>query len=236
VVRACIALALIAACGKTEAPAPEPAPVKAAPAPLFAVASVRDRWERPIDPAKVPRSPKKALAYHEQQCRDHEHLSCIEVARIASEGIVIPRDVTRAKGFLRIACDGGSTYACYQMATFEPEPASQLEIEYVLGRYHMFCQDYRSHEACTLLGEIYRLGELVRPDLRRAANLFVKACAGHDAVGCNNLGAMRALGEGGPHDESAAKLLFTKACSRGSREGCINAGIDPAHPPAPIEE
>jgi len=229
---------LAIACGKTEAPPPAPPPVatKPAPAPLFAAASVADRWEQPVDPAKVPRDPKKALAYHEQECRYHAYSSCIEVARYASEGIVQPRDPTKAKGFLRIACTSGSVNACYRMATFTPEPPSQTEIDYVLGRYHVICQDHRSPSTCTLLGEIYRIGELVRPDLRRAAAWFEKACEEGDAVGCNNLGAMRALGEGGQHDEREAKVLFTKACSRGSREGCLNAGIDPAHPPPPIEE
>lgn len=189
-----------------------------------------------MDLTKVPRAPRKALAYHEKMCLDRDHRSCIEVARIVNEGTVVPRDVTKAKGYLRIACDSGSVDGCYRMATFEPEPASQVEIDYVLGRYHLICQDYRSYESCTLLGDIYRLGRLVRPDLRRAASWYARACGENEAVACNNLGAMRALGEGGLHDENEARVLYTKACSRGSREGCINAGIDPAHPPAPIEE
>lgn len=230
-----LAVLLACACGKTEAPPQPQPPVVAKAAPVFAVAPIEDRYQAPIDPKKVPRDLLKALAYHEQQCRDQELSSCLEIARMANEGIGSPRDVTKAKGFLRLACDGGSRRACHQMLTFEPEPATQLEIDHVIGHHQLECMESQRRDECAILGDIYRLGEFVRPDLRRAAILYARACDADDPVGCNNLGAMRALGEGSHHDEAEAKVLFTKACSYGSREGCLNAGIDPAHPPKPIE-
>lgn len=84
------------------------------------------------------------------------------------------------------------------------------------------------------LGDVYRKGEWLPADAKRAIELYDRACTANHATACNNLGAMYALGHGVTVDPVKAASLYAKACSIGSREGCINAGIDPATAPVQI--
>lgn len=77
-----------------------------------------------------------------------------------------------------------------------------------------------NYAACALLGYKYSLGEGVAQDLKKAGELFTKACDGGDAAGCSNLGASYANGKGVRQDYGKALEFFGKACDLKEQSGC----------------
>jgi TPR repeat protein len=183
----------------------------------------------------VARDPALAIALHGKSCELGEMKACAELGAFYDEGTAVPRDPERAKAYSRRACDGGNGRGCNNLVFLHPGTASKQDLAYVLGRYQAICDTGGDPEACATLGDIYRIGEYLPVDARRAAALYGKACDAGHPMGCNNLGALRAMGVGGPKDAAQAAELYARACSLGSREGCLNAGIDPATAPIQIK-
>lgn len=176
----------------------------------------------------VQRDVKLAIGLHDKSCSLGEMRACADLGVYYDDGDGVPKDPARAKSYFKQACDGGNGRGCNNLLFLHPDAATKPDIDYVLGRYRAICDGGGDAEACMTLGDIYRIGQYLPADVKRAVELYAKACAADHAMACNNLGAMRALGEGGPKDDAQAVQLYTKACHLGSREGCINAGIDPS--------
>ena len=80
-------------------------------------------------------------------------------------------------------------------------------------------------EACKDLGIMYRYGQGMQEDDKKAEGLFTKACDAGNALGCTNLGALYANGgKGVDQDVTRAAKLYTKACNAGEAMGCSNLG------------
>jgi TPR repeat protein len=183
----------------------------------------------------VPRDRKRGITLQQKGCDLGEMRACAELGVFYDDGEVIPREPDRARQYFKQACDGGNGRGCNNLLFLHPGTASKQDIEYVLGRQRAICDAGGDPEACATLGDIYRVGEYVPADPKRACDLYSKACSAGHPMGCNNLGAMRAMGQGGPLDPVQAKQLYARACSLGSREGCLNAGIDPDTAPIQIK-
>jgi TPR repeat protein len=77
--------------------------------------------------------------------------------------------------------------------------------------------------ACSNLGAVYYLGELVAQDAGRAAALYQRACEG--GKGCVNLGFFYERGLGVDQDFARAAALYRGACAGGDLAGCKNLGV-----------
>lgn len=81
-------------------------------------------------------------------------------------------------------------------------------------------------KACNIVGELYRKGEGVAPDLAKAANFHQKACDKDLIVSCAIEAQLRYQGtEGVPVDKARARVAFEKSCSPEFLDSCVNAGV-----------
>lgn len=69
------------------------------------------------------------------------------------------------------------------------------------------------------------IGESVKQDKLKAAELFKKSCDGGEAEGCHSLGLVYSKGEGIKQDKLKAAELFKKACDGENPGGCFNLGV-----------
>ncbi|MFC2344547.1 tetratricopeptide repeat protein [Campylobacter sp.] len=72
-----------------------------------------------------------------------------------------------------------------------------------------------TQKSCYNLGILYSNGQGVKQDIKKAVELFSKACEAGDIKGCYNLGFSYASGQGVNKDKQAAKKYFGKACDMG---------------------
>ncbi len=69
-----------------------------------------------------------------------------------------------------------------------------------------------------------RFGTGAAQDYRRASEMFEKACALADALGCNNLAFAYETGNGVPQDRLRALEFWEKGCDLGHASGCAALG------------
>jgi TPR repeat protein len=92
-----------------------------------------------------------------------------------------------------------------------------------LARYELGCKR-DVLRACSKLG--FRLVETSRDPapVKRAIELFTRACDGGDPLGCANLASFTWDGEGVPRDPKKAAVYAEKACRGGDAFGCGTLG------------
>jgi TPR repeat protein len=79
--------------------------------------------------------------------------------------------------------------------------------------------------SCTLAGALYEKGRGVTADLRRAAELYGRACQKRDVEGCTGLGYVLSKGgDGVPADGRKAERLLDEACRAGNGRACSGLG------------
>lgn len=72
------------------------------------------------------------------------------------------------------------------------------------------------------LGVMYRDGQGVKVDYKKAAQYFKMACDLNYGGACSNLGYLYGKGQGVRYDLNAAKNHYGKACDLGNQIGCDN--------------
>ncbi|MFP4600705.1 MAG: SEL1-like repeat protein [Persicimonas sp.] len=109
---------------------------------------------------------------------------------------------------------------CY-MEGMKREAANRPQ--HALRHFQQACED-GVMSACYDLGVLYEQGEVVDRDLKRAFELYEKACMAEepDEVACNNLAVMYQQGEAVEQDTERAAELYRRACEQGSMLGCRN--------------
>ena len=76
-------------------------------------------------------------------------------------------------------------------------------------------------ESCVRLGKMYNLGEGVRQDYHKAAELLKKACDMNLSDGCFFLGYLYYEGKGVRKNLYTAKQYYGKSCDLGNQMGCF---------------
>jgi hypothetical protein len=66
----------------------------------------------------------------------------------------------------------------------------------------------------------YASGKGEPKDVKRAVEVYQKACDGGETFGCANLGWMYDYGKGVSKDKKRAVALYQKACEGGDQWGC----------------
>jgi len=83
-------------------------------------------------------------------------------------------------------------------------------------------QARRCGSAASNLGNVYRLGEGVKADVKLALDKFKKSCDLDAARGCTELAIIYHEGKAAPKDEAKAISLLEKACKLKSDAACKN--------------
>jgi hypothetical protein len=144
-------------------------------------------------------------------------LGCSQLAQwyIAGKGIARP-DPAKGLQALDRSCRAGDPFNCFQLAEHQrkgtagakdPKKAEQL--------HRRMCEQKRSNQACTALGQMYRKGEGVAKSPAMAQRYLVRACPLEGSWGgaaCVELGSMYQTGDGVASDELQAMKLYQRSC------------------------
>lgn len=89
------------------------------------------------------------------------------------------------------------------------------------------CPEARFADGCAALGDGYATGRVGETRLDVASRLYVAACGGGSAYGCNAAGWASLLGRGGAQDLPAAASFFERACRTGDEHpyACDSRGF-----------
>jgi TPR repeat protein len=89
------------------------------------------------------------------------------------------------------------------------------------------CSEARFADGCATLGDGYASGRIGEQKLDVAFELYVAACGGGSAYGCNAAGWASLHGRGGPQDLPAAARFFERACTTGDEHpfACDSRGF-----------
>jgi len=89
------------------------------------------------------------------------------------------------------------------------------------------CGEARFADGCAALGDSYVSGRAGERNVDVAFRLYVAACGGGSAYGCNAAGWARLHGRGTPQDLPAAAGFFERACSTGDEHpfACDSRGF-----------
>nr|WP_315083132.1 tetratricopeptide repeat protein [uncultured Campylobacter sp.] len=83
-------------------------------------------------------------------------------------------------------------------------------------------QDEYSLEACLNLGLMYQDGFGVKPNYKKAFELYSIACDGGLTGACSNIGFMYEKGQGVQRDIVKGAAYYRRACDKGDVGGCRN--------------
>ena len=122
------------------------------------------------------------------------------------------------------ACDAGDPRYCNNLGVAWSEGkdgASQVDHAKAKTFYEKACT-MNHGRGCFNLGNVYRIGEGVKPDNALAAVHFRKSCDLDEAKGCTELAILHYEGTGVARDVARTMDLLEKACRLGSAVACRN--------------
>ncbi|GAA9170833.1 hypothetical protein HpHA188_05640 [Helicobacter pylori] len=98
--------------------------------------------------------------------------------------------------------------------SYEKQDFSQAK-----GYFEKAC-DLNIGDGCNGLGMLYKNGQGVEKNSKKAAYLYSRACELKDGWGCSFLGVLYYNGDGVKQDSKKAAALFEKACKLGYKKAC----------------
>lgn len=121
-------------------------------------------------------------------------------------------------------CNEGNTISCYNMGLMYDygDGTTEENDEKALGFYIKAC-DKNFYESCSKAAFLYEEGKGIKQDMKKAFNLYSKACGGEDAFACHNIAVYYSKND----NEALRKLsinFYDKACDAGYAESCIFLG------------
>ena len=135
------------------------------------------------------------------------------------------KNVPRAVGLYRLACDAGDGAGCMHLGRMYDSPHAGVSMDRGKAR-QLFAQACEAGDAaaCTYSGLAITKGEGATADPARGALLFAKACDGGDMRGCGMLGNAYSNGAGAPQNDQRAAALLRQACDGGQLTFCGGLG------------
>ena len=164
----------------------------------------------------------KALALYSNACDARIAEGCAKAATMLVMGVGVTADVQRGFPLLVKACELDDSPSCNNVgAAWSEGNNGATRVDHAQARtyYEKACK-LDNGLGCFNLGNVYRLGEGLPVDLKRAFEYFKRACDLAEAKGCTELAII--YYEGTPQDLAMAKQLFDKACRLGSQPACKN--------------
>lgn len=144
------------------------------------------------------------------------------VATVCPIAATLSPDPNKRRALVKQGCDhkDGASCAALGRIMIESGGSGVTDGRSLLERSCADTQDPRSAGmACSELGHTYELGEGVAVDIKKAVDLYKKACDLNPWT-CSMLGDAYLRGSGVEKSKPKAKELYSKACSAGSDDGC----------------
>ena len=114
------------------------------------------------------------------------------------------QDYSCAHALLQKACDLGHGLGCANLAHLETNSDKALSLN------RLACDSMQP--SCVRLAQMYRLGEGVEKDPKKALNILVEGCKKGDAMSCEQSGIYYSEGLGAEANHSKAHAIFQNAC------------------------
>jgi hypothetical protein len=176
-----------------------------------------------------------SLALLERACSARGALACARAGEVLEAGKIVPRDAARAARLFVRACREGDATSCVRSAALlgkgdgiERDDARANEL---LERACNVGDGYR--KSCFDLARRVASGQGGLPDLRRAADLYLRGCAPAESNeeteegnhSCSRAASMYETGDGVKKDFERGMTLHLLACRRtGDKRSCFAAG------------
>lgn len=181
-----------------------------------------DAGERFLNDAK---DEAKALEYYLKACTLKVGKGCGYAGTMTVLGQGTSADAKAGRTLREKACGLDDGSSCNDLGVSWSEGKDGADgIDYVKakGFYDKACK-LKDGLGCFNLGNVFRVGEGVKIDLKVAFDNFKKSCDLDTAKGCTELAIMYYEGKNVAKDKSKALELLDKACKLGSDVACQNA-------------
>lgn len=170
--------------------------------------------------ARVVKDADQAKALFDKSCTAGYMPACADLAHLVEAA-----DRKRALELFEKVCDHDDSpdfaAECSAAGTALHDPkASKAQAKLAAGYLAKACT--RSDKYCYGIAAANELGWGVAKDLKKARELYGKACTAAQPDACNSLGAMQEQGKGGKKDRAGAKLSYKAACEGKLPAGCKN--------------
>lgn len=163
-----------------------------------------------------------ARSLFQRACAQGDGEGCARHALTTLLGQGVLRDSAAGLAELQEACDRYPAVACGLGADGLAEDARQREVPPEHELIALFAQrgcDAGDGLSCRLLGDAFREGLGLSPDIGKAVGLYQRACEAGNGEACASEGLI-SLQSGGLPDAPRADDLFTRGCELGSPEAC----------------
>ena len=162
----------------------------------------------------------EAMALYGQACSAGSGAACMNIGVLYEDGHGVAKNFLRAASLYSEACTKGSAEACNLLGFMCETGVFGVARDYpqAMALYSRSC-NAGNPNGCEGLGTIYRFGEGVPKDERKAEMFDLEACNMGSAGSC--VTAAESLEKGGSFSE--ARRLYQKACSMGAKYACSMA-------------
>jgi TPR repeat protein len=163
----------------------------------------------------------RAVQIFREACAQQSGEGCAALAALHEQGRGVEKDPEAALAMLHRACDVGHGESCSHLAVkYRDGDGVEASPAEVIRLLSMGC-DGEHGPSCGRLAEIYKKGESGQAvDQARAIELYQRACALRDPIGCYFIARAYQTGEGLPEKATLALDNYQFACDAGVTEGC----------------
>jgi len=151
-------------------------------------------------------------------CDNGNRASCHEFRLFYGE------ETTLDKSSFAGACEAGNPIACYNMGVMNDHGDDDIiENDNTAIEFYTKACDKNYYKACTRAAFLHEQGKDVKVDMKKAFNLYAKACGGNDGLACHNVAVYYSKSD----NTSLKKLainFYDKACENGNADSCIYMG------------
>lgn len=169
-----------------------------------------------------PHEPSASVGAFEKACDGGAKEGCHRAGVFwKTDHYRVPADPRKAIAFLKKACTAGIADACGEMAAIYQVGQGTIRKNrgLALDLYQQAC-DGESGNACHALAMMYRSIHGVKPDHKKVAALYSRACNLNVARSCLHLAEHYFVGWGVPRDAVQGRKLLELACARGDGLAC----------------
>jgi uncharacterized protein len=128
----------------------------------------------------VPADARKAAALFQRACTGGNLPACVHLGEVFERGTLGRVDKDGAEIIYRAACDGHLGEGCHRLARLRYQAGAVGDAAKLLARG---CKEGHAR-SCESLGVMYRTGQGVPRDEKRALGLFARACRGGAEGAC----------------------------------------------------
>ncbi len=161
----------------------------------------------------------KAFNLLNYACSNGEFGACRYVAAFYENEIGVNYDKDKIIYLYSKACDNAEAVSCQKLGAIYLESSDVEEQKKAVNAFNTGCE-YGSVRSCTALGDIYKVGTLVKSDPKTMFSLYKQACDGNDPNACVSLADCYAEGIGVKKSRNGAAAFYSKACDLGAEKAC----------------